>query len=346
MAGTFLTRSTQVPASPEFMLDSSLATGIYAAGAMKYVVFVPGASAIASMGWTGLPYRVLVCFQGRGTGTYTTLTDAGKQCSHQTNVVAQKLGYGGNADGSLATPDANWPLLCVFPQFTTVWTGDASLGSTPLKDRAIVIITQAVMRDVFANYNCDMSRIYLTGISAGSFAGFHYLYGRLVEPTTYTIDFAAYIPCATWIGPEILTTVPNMDPTEDYVNVTTPKVARALMKAGIPIWQFNSVNDDGGIGPASYNPVISSFISARPPSVVAVGATSTERISPPYYHSTEYTGGSAPNHNGTWNKAYGNGVLGGPMVVTDPLWKWMNDQQFIKHPNKYLQRVEPTRRWA
>ncbi len=46
-----------------------------------------------------------------------------------------------------------------------------------------------------------------------------------------------------------------------------------------------------------------------------------------WFRYTYYSGIGAPGHVGTWDSAIGNGIPGGAMLCTDPMWAWLLSQQ-------------------
>ena len=177
-------------------------------GAVQYGLFTPSTAAIAAMGYTGLPYRLVVHMPPSGF-ELSAVGGEGTQMSADVGGPARKLGYGSNANGSLAVPDANWPTLYALPQGMIGWTGTGISRN----NNALMLMVNAIVEDLAANVGIDRSRIYLTGASAGTTQQLGMLYARHRRPQHFPVDFAGAIACACTIsGSGFRQDLPEMHP--------------------------------------------------------------------------------------------------------------------------------------
>jgi predicted esterase len=157
---------------------------------------------------------------------------------------------------------STWPSITIFPQYP---------GNTPYDFNWQ--LTMAVLATVTTEWNCDVRRTYLTGLSFGGLIAYSLLY---LTPNTW----AAFIGCACWVHPTVVSLyVP--------VNPLTGSVAGALVASKVsklPIWQFQG-SLDVNIPPDAAHATRDAFFASGNPN----------------YHFTEYSGS---DHATTWITAY------------------------------------------
>jgi hypothetical protein len=227
--GTFAARTgLVVAADPTYMTDG---------GTFAYRIFIPSASALAAAGWTGQPYRTLVCWAGSGeNGTDNTAQVLAG------GSVAQALGYSG-------TPSSTWPILTIFPQRPATWTGTdpSSPSAGAYGSRMHAVLETAILAAVEAEFTCDTTRRYKTGYSDGALRGFEHLY-RVPN------RFAAFIPIAGGITTAITVTEPG---TSAASNTAAAALVVPLIKT-LPTRMYNS-SADATVTSAQYQPTVDAY---------------------------------------------------------------------------------------
>lgn len=335
--------TVQVPANPYFGLAASTTIGLFVAGAVPYAVYVPSSTSLATFGWTGLPYRVLV-YWGTGSsgfsdgGTQTTpATNVGFQCTDNAQNIGAKLGYGTANDGSLASALQTWPTIVVMIQypFTSIWGGNQFMSACMIHD--------AVVADVFKNFNCDPNFIYGTGASLGGTFLEYYIMAQSYWPTRYPVRYAAIATLMAAVsGSGTRQNWPEAIPGENSTNQTFPRLgARVVRNIKVPWIKVNSTADTTNT-PATYNFLPNAVRQVWPNTgnPIPAGGTSagTQSYHGKYFSFYEYTGGSAPNHAPTPDFFYGNNntVSNGPggrtLIPTDPWPTWMFQQKLTRAP--------------
>jgi predicted peptidase len=333
-AAAFTNRTVFVPAYPDFgMLASNDPANafLYPSGRCQYVLYTPSSAAVAAQGWTGTPYRLVINFPGSGSA----LTSAGANENHQMLENAGsgfKLGYGTAIDGSLATPDQNWPTLMAWIQPGQNWAGTVPANNT---NRSIIAIANAIRDDLNANFGIDYTRVYSIGLSAGTTQQQEMIYGRSRWPNIFQIDWAGAILCATTIsGSGFRQDLPFMPQNEASTPHTIPRVAKQFKQIKTPMWWVNSTGDTFNT-PANYNGAVAAIRQFEPfdPGVVTTGTAQfvTNYKAGQWFRFTEYSGTGAPDHQNVWDEAYGNDINGGAMNVADYRWAWLMSQQFRRH---------------
>jgi hypothetical protein len=344
MAASFVTESCLVPGGALMdylgLKDSSSLAGTlapyYTGGLVKYEMFIPDPAAVATNGLTGSKLPALVQMHAQGGGEWTgTLAAPTGNSGAQTQLAGQP----GDKLGRNTTPDTNWPTYGIFPQLTTDWdasSSDNAVGTTGgvRKQRAGFAIIEAVVKDAMTKYPIDRNRLILTGVSSGGTEGYGYLFARARYPRLFTLDFAAFIGIATWIGTATRGDLPESPGSaEDYTLSTAHRVARDLVRLGVPLYLVNSMGD-GIIVPGD---LVSSlgFLSTQAalrrywPTAPAQALTTPVRD---YYDGgnrlqiINYTTGS-PTHNNVWPMAYSDNVPGAAMDITKPMYVWMMAQR-------------------
>lgn len=334
-AAAFSFRSVQTPANTYFGIDASTSQAVYTAGAVKYVIYMPSTTAISAMGWTGLPFRVLMYHHGNGSELVTNGVEEGLQ-AHETNSLGLKLGYGSQNNGSLQTPDQNWPTIIVFPQMTTVWSGSNGSAGARVKDAGLQQI-EVILDDLVANFSIDLSRIYFTSVSAGNEYAYMYLYSRMRWPQRFKYDIAGWVGCATQInGAGFRQNLPEQPSNESTTTQLYPHVTSVFQKTKVPQWWFVSTADLT-FPPANYNPPLNWLLQFEPPSpgtqltTTGTAAVSLTRKGGQWFRVTEYSGAGAPVHTNVWDQAYGNGTNGGAVSVANEPFNWLMQQQFRRN---------------
>ncbi|MDB4893562.1 MAG: hypothetical protein JWL61_5417 [Gemmatimonadetes bacterium] len=338
MAAVFTPQTTSFPASLYFGVDSSATnTALYAGGVVQYVVFEPDSAAVAAMGWTGQPSRLIVQCQGSGSGNLTAPvgTNEGQQMGEQ---IGFKLGYNyaTAANGSAATPDANWPTYVVFPQFFATSPTGSEPSAGARANRGNFMVLEAVVKDMCSKYNIDRTRMYLSGFSGGAGTVLEYTYARSRWPQHFTLDFAAQIVMAGTVngsGSAYRQDLPEMQQGENSTTQTVPRILAKMARTKLPTYWFNS-QSDGATTVAIYGPTFTMLNQWEPSDygipVPAGFSTGNFYKNGQWSQRVEYTtaGGVAPDHPGVWNLALGNNAAGGAMDRAAPLFTWLFSKQF------------------
>lgn len=309
-------------------------------GDMPYYAFIPDDAAITAQGWPLRPYRVLVEHQAQGTGEWTGANPTG--AIGQSNLLGQKLGFGGTAS-------TTWPTIVVWPQIVTDWTHDG-VGALPTvgvrKQRAYWTILEAVIEDIFKRYECDRSRLYLTGVSSGGVSSLGYLLGRAQQPQQFKYDFAAFFGIVTAAASGMRSNPTSNPDTTNFSNngtsatswpslIGAPALARAVVRHGVQCHFWNSTGD-GTFTPASYLATwtqMQANAGLVSTSSGSSGATAwTSKLLGNGHRLTEYTAGVgvAPDHNATYNYVYGTDVSGGLLDPSNWRWQEMFAAQFLR----------------
>jgi predicted peptidase len=286
----FVTRTLTLPASAYYGTDASSAQPeIAPGGVLTYQVFVPSSAARAAMGWGTFPHRVLIVLHGDGEKGF----DGTGQMMGSSGTIPQLLGWGANQNGSLAAPSPSCPLLVIFPQRPLHWTGSGGTDGNSRGRRVMYQLIDATLAATLAEWGCDPTRIYLTGLSGGGFIGYQYLYQRVNRGLGQNI--AAFIATSSCLALNATEGIPGI-----VINPATEQqaaIVQAPIVKSVPAWEFNSQGD------ATVPP---SWYGFTPPQMLAAGHVD--------FQFTEFT---TEDHTATWGRAHGT------VNMAQTPWSWM-----------------------